>query len=161
MLDEEYMRLALKEAEKSFRSGDVPCGAIIVLNEKIIAMAHNEREKRRLTTAHAEIVAINKANKYLKRNRLDGACIYITKEPCLMCMGAILSARISKIVFGAYDPRFGTQYLAQNNQFNHKCDIVGGVLENECGAMLSNFFGKLRERNASSRRIKVKDKSTR
>lgn len=157
--NEDYMALALKESRKSLKSGDVPCGAVIVKDGKILAVAHNLREKKKLTIAHAEILAINKANKKEKCNRLDGAIIYITKEPCLMCMGAILSARISKIVFGAYDPRFGTMELATSNKFNHKCEIIGGVKEEECKAMLTDFFSKLRERNGSTRKITIKNKN--
>lgn len=155
--DEEYVNLAIRESRKSLKYDDVPCGAVIVKDDKILATAHNERERRKQTIAHAEILAINKANKRQKCNRLDGAIIYITKEPCLMCMGAILSARISKIVFGAYDPRFGTMNLATDNKFNHKCEILGGIKENECKAMLTDFFGKLRERNGSIRKTTIKN----
>lgn len=157
MTDEEYMSLAIHEGQKSIKHSDVPCGAVIVKDDKVLAVAHNKRESKSLTIAHAEILAITKANKKEKCNRLDGAVIYITKEPCLMCMGAILSARISKVVFGAYDPRFGTQELATNNKFNHKCDIVGGIKEKECKAMLSTFFGKLRQKNGSIRKNTIKN----
>lgn len=159
MTDVEYMKIAIAESYKCARSQDVPIGAVIVHDGKVISKAHNVKESKKLTTGHAEIVAINKANKKLKSYRLDGAIIYITKEPCLMCMGAILSARISKIVYGVSDPRFGTKHLATNNNFNHKCEIVGGVCEEECGERISGFFAKLRERNASSRKIKNKTKN--
>ena len=148
------MGVAIIEARKCIRHDDVPCGAVIVKDGKILSKARNVREKRKLTMGHAEILAIAKANKKLRSNRLDGAVIYITKEPCLMCMGAILSARISKIVFGAYDLRYGTMQLATNNNFNHTCEIIGGVLEEECKKILTDFFSKLRERNASSRKTK-------
>lgn len=157
MTDEEYIGLAILEGQKCLKHDDVPCGAIIVKDGKIIARAHNEKVRKKLTTAHAEILAINRANKKEKCNRLDGSIIYITKEPCLMCMGAILSAKISKIVFGAYDPRFGTKDLASNNSFNHKCDIVGGVREEECKDMLTNFFSGLRKENGSTRKNTTKN----
>ena len=117
----DYMRLCLKETKKCNKHKDVPVSAIIVKDDVIISKAYNRREKDNLTCAHAEILAINKANKKLKTNRLDGAEIYVTKEPCLMCMGAILSARISKIYFGAEDKRFGTKELATNNNFDVAC----------------------------------------
>lgn len=140
----DYMKIALSEAKKSLKSNDVPVGAVIVLDGKIIAKAHNKREKTNLCSAHAEILAINKANKKVKNFRLDKAEIYVTKEPCLMCMGACLSARIKKIYFGVGDERFGTKEFAQNNKFNHKCQVEGGILENDCRVLLSNFFKKLR-----------------
>ena len=152
MTDEYYMKIALKEAQKSLISEDVPVGAVIVLNDKIIAKAYNTREKKQLVTGHAEINALIKANKKVNRYRLDGAVIYITKEPCLMCMGALLSARIGKIVYGAKDLRFGTEQFARDNNFNHKCEVVGGVLKSECENLLTEFFKKLRGKNANSRK---------
>lgn len=157
MTDEDHMRIALLEAKKCFRYKDVPVGAIIVNNGKVIAATHNQKERKKTSTAHAEILAINKASKKLGSYRLDDCVIYITKEPCLMCMGAILSARISKIIFGAFDPRFGTMDLAVNNKFNHKCEIVGGVCEDECKVILTNFFQELRGKNASFRKAKIKN----
>ncbi len=138
------MREALSEAKKCATSSDVPVGAIIVLDGKIIAQAHNERERRGETIAHAEILAISIANKVVGDFRLENAEIYVTKEPCLMCMGAILSSRISKIYYGARDKRFGTEYLAKENNFNHKCEIEGGVLGRECEELLTNFFKSIR-----------------
>lgn len=144
MTDLEIMSLALKEAKKCEEYGDIPIGAVIVYDGKVICCAHNQKEKNHKTCDHAEILAINKANEILNTNRLDGAIIYTTKEPCLMCMGAILSARIKKIVFGAKDLRFGTKDLATQNNFNHKCEIVGGIMEKECSQIISDFFKKLR-----------------
>lgn len=144
MTNEDYMRLALAEAKKCDKFGDVPIGAIIVLNGEIVAKGFNQKEKNQATCDHAEILCIRQANKKLGTNRLDDAIIYTTKEPCLMCMGAILSARINKIVYGARDLRFGTKDMANHNKFNHKCDIEGGVLEEECSRVLSEFFKKLR-----------------
>lgn len=140
----DYMNLAIAEAKKCTKSGDVPVGAVIVFKNKVIAKAHNKREKNNMTTAHAEILAINKANKALKDFRLDNCDIYVTKEPCLMCMGALLSARIKKIYFGAKDKRFGTSSLAKENNFNHKCEIEGGILKETCESMLTEFFKSIR-----------------
>ena len=154
MTDVEYMKIALSQAKKSLESEDVPIGAVIVFDGQLLAECCNTREKDCLTIAHAEINAITKANQVLGRSRLDGATIYVTKEPCLMCMGAILSAHIDKIVFGAYDPRFGTKELARDNNFNHKCEIVGGVLEEDCSQLISEFFKSLRGKNASFRKDK-------
>lgn len=144
MTDDEYMEVALKECKKCGKSNDVPVGAIIVIDGHIVAKAYNQKEKNKSTCDHAEILCIKKANKKIKSSRLDTATIYTTKEPCLMCMGAILSARIHKIVYGASDLRFGTKDLAKDNNFNHKCEILGGVLEEECSKVLSEFFKKLR-----------------
>ena len=141
----DIMKVCLEEAKKCYKTGDVPVGAVIVKDGNIIAKSHNKREKNNKTCAHAEILAIEKANKKLKSSRLDGLDIYITKEPCLMCMGAILSARIKTIYFGAYDKRFGTKSLATDNNFNHTCEIEGGILEKECEQILSNFFRSLRK----------------
>ena len=140
----DYMNLAILEACKCLKTQDVPVGAVIVQNGKVIAKAHNQREKRSMTTAHAEILAINKANKKIKNFRLDECEIYVTKEPCLMCIGALLSARIKKIYFGAKDKRFGTSNLAKENNFNHKCEIEGGILKETCESLLSQFFKSIR-----------------
>ena len=138
------MKLAIIEAIKSLQSGDVPIGAVIVKDGEIIASSYNQKEKNNRVTDHAEIIAINIAAEKLNNYRLDGATIYTTKEPCLMCMGAILSARIKRIVFGASDYRFGTAELATNNKFNHKCQILAGVCKDECEKLISEFFKKLR-----------------
>ena len=150
--DEYYMLLALKEAKKSIISADIPIGAVVVIGDTVISRAHNTKERDSLVTGHAEINAINKASKKLGNYRLDGGTIYITKEPCLMCMGAILSARISRIVYGTKDFRFGTEHLASDNKFNHKCEITGGVLADECTNLITDFFKDLRGNNESSRK---------
>ena len=144
MNDEDYMKIALEEGKKSLKSQDVPIGAVLVLDDKIIGKGFNQKEKYNQVVCHAEILAIIEGSKKLKNYRLDNATIYTTKEPCLMCMGAILSARIGRIVFGASDKRFGTKDLAKENNFNHKCEITSGVCEEECVELLEKFFKSLR-----------------
>ena len=154
MTDIEYMKVALNEGKKCLKFGDVPIGAVIVYNDKIISKAYNQKEKNKLVIDHAEILAIKKACKKIKNDRLDDMVLYTTKEPCLMCMGVILSARIKKIIYGAKDKRFGTSNLAKENNFNHKCECVGGVLEEECSNMISTFFNHLRSKNEGFRKSK-------
>ena len=143
-MEEKFMFLALKEALKAKKQDEVPVGAIIVYEGKIIAKAFNKKEKKKSSIFHAEILAILKANKKLKRWNLKGCSIYITKEPCLMCYGAILSSRIDNIYFGAYDKKYGMEvekYLELNEKgFNHKANIQGGILEKECSHILTEFF---------------------
>ena len=148
-IEEKYMKIALLEAQKSLKWGDVPIGCVIVSEEgKIIARAHNQREKTGIPTAHAEILAINKAGKKLKRWNLTGCTLYVTLEPCVMCAGAMVNARISKVVFGAYDKRFGccgTIYnLASDEKFNHRCEVVGGIMEEQCVSPIKEFFRQIR-----------------
>lgn len=150
MTDEEYMQLALKEAHLALLSCDVPVGALIVKDGVIIAIAHNEREKTLDATAHAEIVAIRRANETLGTWYLDGCVMYVTMEPCVMCSGAIINARIQRVVFGAPDSRFGccgTLYnLPADSRFNHRAEITGGVLVKECAKLLTDFFKQLRDK---------------
>lgn len=148
-LDEKYMRLAIKEAEKAFLIDEVPVGAIIVKNNKIIARGHNLREKTNDPTAHAEIVAIRKACKKNKSWRLEGATIYVTVEPCSMCAGTILWSRIDRVVYGAKDLKGGalgtTLNLYETKNLNHYPSVTAGVLENECGNIISNYFKNKRK----------------
>ena len=148
----DFMKLAIREGEKSLKNRDVPVGAVIVKDGKIISSAHNQKEKKKSCVCHAEILAIHKASKKLRNFRLNDCEIYVTKEPCLMCMGAILSARIKKIYFGANDKRFGTIDFAKDNNFNHKCDYEGGLLKDECERLLSSFFAGLRGENEDIRK---------
>ena len=148
----DFMKLAIIEGNKCLKTQDVPVGAVIVKGEKVIAYAHNLKEKKKNCLCHAELLAISKASKKLKNFRLSDCDIYVTKEPCLMCMGAILSARIRKIYFGASDKRFGTINLAKENNFNHKCDVEGGLLKKECEELLKTFFSKLRCDNEDIRK---------
>lgn len=148
MNDDFYMDKALELAEKAEKKGEVPIGALIVKNGKIISKAYNNREKKQNALYHAEILAINKACKKLKSWRLDDCVLYCTLEPCIMCSGAIINARIKKVVFGAYEKKSGavvSKYtLLNDNGLNHNCDFVGGIKEEQCKTLLVNFFKKQR-----------------
>ncbi|MBU5668617.1 nucleoside deaminase [Peptoniphilus sp. MSJ-1] len=144
------MKKAIEIAKKSLETHDVPIGAVIVRNKKIIGIGYNKKEALHSPIAHAEILAINMASKNLNSYHLEGSDIYITLEPCLMCVGAILHARISNLYFGASNKRFGAVKSHQNieNLFtNHKINYKGSILEDECSSLISNFFSELRERS--------------
>lgn len=144
------MREALKEAEKAVQKGEVPIGAVIVSDSKIIAKGHNLKESTADATAHAEIIAIKKASKKLGRWRLTNSIIYVTLEPCLMCMGALIQARIERLVFGCYDPKAGAcgslYDLSQDKRLNHRIKVTEGVMAGECGKILKGFFNGLRNK---------------
>ena len=144
---EEYMREALKEAEKCIDTDDVPIGCVIVKNGEIIARGHNTREAFHTALGHAEINAIENACKALGSWRLENCAIYVTLEPCPMCAGAIINSRIGEVYFGAYDKKGGAVggiiNLFEEN-FNHKPKVQGGILKDECALILQNFFAKLR-----------------
>ncbi len=146
---EKFMKLALKQAEKAYLVDEVPIGAVIVLGEKVIAKAHNQIEKSQVPTRHAEIIAIEKACKKLKSWRLDGAEMYITLEPCPMCAGAIVNARIKKVYFGAYEKKSGSAKskfdILENSGLNHKTEFLGGVMEDDCARLLKNYFKEKRK----------------
>ena len=148
--DEKYMKLALKEAQKAASLDEVPVGALIVLNDKVIAKAHNLREKSNDPTSHAEINAIRKASKKLDSWRLEGATIYVTVEPCSMCAGALLQCRIARIVYGALDPKGGaiesSLELFKAKNINHHPELCGGVLKEECSSIISNYFKSKRNK---------------
>lgn len=141
---EKFMKKALAEAEKAKAIDEVPIGAVIVQNGKIIARAYNKRNKGKIATHHAEILAIEKACKKIGDWRLENCEIYVTLEPCPMCAGAIANARIKKLVFGAYDTAGTNKNLLsdilQDTRLNHKVEIEGGVLEEECRNILTTFF---------------------
>ena len=145
--DEKWMKLAIEEAIKAEKKGEVPVGAIIVLNNRIIAKAHNSPISKNDPTAHAEVLAIRNASKKLQNYRLPGTTLYVTLEPCAMCLGAVIHARINRIVFGTSDPKSGvcgsTANLTSETFFNHKIIVNGGILEQDCKQILQSFF-KLR-----------------
>lgn len=143
-----FMIAALKCAQKALEEGEVPIGAVVVCDGKVIARGHNRRTKRQIATAHAEVEAIEKACKKLKSWRIPECEIYVTLEPCPMCLGAMLNARIKKVYFGAYEAkgRSMTCQLAGANLVNHKIEVEGGVMEKECAEILSNFFSEMRKR---------------
>lgn len=142
------MQAALDCAAKALKKGEVPIGAVVVSNGKIISLGYNKRTKKQIATAHAEIEAIEKACKKLKSWRIPECEIYVTLEPCPMCMGAMLNARIKKVYFGAYEAkgRSMTAQLAESNLLNHRIEVEGGVMREECAGILSSFFSQMRER---------------
>ena len=142
--DEKYMLEAIKEAKKAESKDEVPVGAIIVLNDKIIARAHNLKENSQIAINHAEVLAINKANKKLSSWRLIDATMYVTLEPCLMCAGAIIQSRIKKVVYGAKDLKAGAIESIINindiKTINHHIEVTRGILEEQCSSIISNYF---------------------
>lgn len=150
--DEKYMKEAIRQARKAEEYGDVPIGCVIVYEDRIIARAYNKRNAKKTTLAHAELLAIEKASKKLGDWRLEECTMYITLEPCQMCAGAIVQARIPKVVVGAMNKKAGCAgsvlNLFQIPAFNHQVAFEQGVLGEECSQMLSAFFRKLRQRRA-------------
>ena len=146
-----FMREALKEAQKAYDQAEVPIGAVVVLNGEIIGRGHNLREKEQDATLHAEIKAIRQANQHLGSWRLEDCELFVTLEPCPMCSGAMILARLKKVTFGAFDPKSGTagtfMNLLQDERFNHQVEVEQGILEDECKEILQTFFKGLRERN--------------
>ncbi|HIW57121.1 MAG TPA: nucleoside deaminase [Firmicutes bacterium] len=137
-----FMNEAVKEAVKAYDCGDVPVGAVIVQNNKVIAAAHNRREADNDAAAHAEILAISTAGAVRGNWRLDDCDLYVTLEPCLMCCGAIREARIRRVYFGAYDKEYG--YMVSNGDIRHRAEIYCGIMEDECLKLISEFFQKIR-----------------
>lgn len=146
--DEKYMKEAIKQAKKAGKVGDVPIGCVIVYQDRIIARGYNKRNAKKTTLAHAELLAIEKASKKLGDWRLEECTMYITLEPCQMCAGAIVQARIPKVIVGAMNKKAGCAgsviNLFQISAFNHQVVFENGVLEEECSSMLSDFFKNLR-----------------
>lgn len=146
-MEEKFMKEALKEAKKAYEKLEVPVGAVIVKDGKVIARAHNLKETKNIATAHAEILAIEKASKKLNSWRLIDCDMYVTLEPCTMCMGAIISARIKNLYIGALDPKTGACGSFVNLselKYNHTVNIFKGILQDECEYILKDFFKKLR-----------------
>ena len=153
--DEQFMQEAISEALKAKQIGEVPIGAVIVVDDQIVSRAHNLRESEQRSIAHAELLAIDEACKTTGSWRLEDAVLYVTLEPCPMCAGAIVLSRVKKVVFGAYDPKGGCagtlMNLLDDERFNHQSEVIGGVLENECGELLSQFFRNLRQRKKQAK----------
>jgi len=147
--DEYFMREALRQAERAYEADEVPVGAVIMRDGKIIARAHNQVELLKDATAHAEMLALTQAEAAVGDWRLTDCDLYVTKEPCAMCAGALIHTRIRRVVFGCADPVAGAAgsvlNLLQMPGFNHKCDITSGLLQDECVALLQNFFRRRRD----------------
>jgi tRNA(adenine34) deaminase len=160
MDDERWMLLALDEAARAAEEGEVPVGAVVVQAGRVIGRGHNRTEALNDPTAHAEIIALSAAANYVHNWRLTGAAIYVTVEPCLMCTGALVLARVKRIVFGAHDPKFGAcgsvYDIPWDNRFNHRLEVQPGVLANEARRHLSAFFARQR---AARRELKSSPRS--
>jgi tRNA(adenine34) deaminase len=147
-MHEYFMRLAIDEAELAIQEKEVPIGAVIVYQDQVIARAHNQREQLHDPTAHAEMIAITQAAESRRSWRLDDCTLYVTLEPCPMCAGAILQARIPTVVYGAADPKAGAVEslfrMLDDLRLNHRCSIVSGVLADRCGQLLTRFFQEQR-----------------
>ena len=148
MTHDHYMRQALDQAERAFAEDEVPIGAVIVRGERAIAAAYNQRETLSDPTAHAEIIAITQAAAAVEDWRLEGCTLYVTLEPCIMCAGAILLARIPTVVYGATDPKAGAvqslYHLLNDDRLNHRCQVIPGILAAPCGELLTRFFQEQR-----------------
>ena len=147
--DERYMKIAIEEAQKACALDEVPIGAIAVVNDQILNTAHNLREATNNPLGHAELLLLEKLSRQSEDWRLDHATIYVTCEPCIMCIGAMLQARIPRVVFGCFDPKAGAcgslYNLAEDKRLNHQIEVTSGVLADECGKLLTDFFRKLRK----------------
>jgi tRNA(adenine34) deaminase len=156
MVPDSYMQLALEQAQQAWDLGEVPVGAVVVKDGEVIAVGCNQPIGRHDPTAHAEIVALRAAAEKLGNYRLPGCELYVTLEPCVMCSGAMMHARLAKVVYGASDPKTGAcgsvVNLFEQEQLNHHTEIVGGVMAEECGAMLKNFFAARRAAATAARR---------
>ncbi|MRW89593.1 tRNA adenosine(34) deaminase TadA [Duganella sp. FT80W] len=156
MASDAYMRLALEQAQQAWNLGEVPVGAVVVRDGEVIAVGCNQPIGKHDPTAHAEIVALRAAAEKLGNYRLPGCELYVTLEPCVMCSGAMMHARLAKVVYGAADPKTGAcgsvVNLFEQEQLNHHTEIEGGVLAEECGAMLKNFFAARRAAAAAAKR---------
>lgn len=152
--DAEWMTLALRLAKKAESKGEVPVGALIVQDGKLLSAAYNERETLNSALGHAECLAIHRASRKLGSWRLPNTTLYVTLEPCLMCAGAILQSRIDRVVFGAFDAKAGAvsslYKVLQDSRLNHRTDVIGGMLKTECGMILTEFFRRRRKQKKLS-----------
>ena len=161
--EEKFMREAIKVAKRGLSQGEVPIGAVIVYEDKVVARGYNRRAKLQLASAHAEMMAIDKACKLFHSWRLPEGCeLYVTLEPCPMCMGACLNARVDKVFFGAYEQkgRSLTSALAEANLLNHKTEVVGGVSEEKCSALLTSFFSGMRQKQKEEKERKKAEEAS-
>lgn len=161
--DEKYMKQALRLAKKAYENGDVPIGCVIVYEGRVIGRGYNRRNKDRSSLAHAEIMAIKKAVKFMGDWRLENCRMYVTLEPCQMCAGAIVQARIPEVVIGCMNPKAGSAgsiiNLLEMKEFNHQADVTRGILEEECSELLKDFFKNLRIRNKKEKMASMQDES--
>jgi tRNA(adenine34) deaminase len=148
MTDSEYMLFALEEAQKAKEEGEIPIGAILVYKDMVIAAGHNRKETAKDPTAHAEILVLRKGARILGRWRLTGASLYVTIEPCPMCAGALLNARISRLIYGASNPQYGAIesrfHITGEGVLNHTMEITSGIRQEECQALMDSFFARKR-----------------
>ena len=146
--DNDFMKIALEEAREAYRLGEVPVGAILVLDGKILAQAHNSPIMKNDPSAHAEMLVLRQAGEKIGNYRLTGAELFITLEPCVMCAGAIVQARLARVIFGARDPKYGAvgslYNILADERLNHQVEITEGILREECGEVLSRFFQQKR-----------------
>lgn len=158
---EKYMKEAIAQAKKAAKIDEVPIGCVIVKDDKIIARGYNQRNKRGSTLAHAEILAIKKASKAIGDWRLEGCTLYVTLEPCQMCAGAIVQARIPNVVIGCMNAKAGCAgsiiNLLSMKQFNHQVNVTKGVMEEECSKMMKEFFADLRKRKKEEEKKEVRE----
>ena len=154
VIDERYMKMAIKEAEQAARSGEVPVGAVLVKGGRVLAEGHNQCMKQSDPTAHAEVLVLRKGAKALGNYRLKDTIMYVTAEPCPMCLSAMIHARVSRLVFGTLEPKFGAVEsrfcLLRKNGLNHHVEVTGGILEKECTEILKSFF---KNRRASKKKV--------
>lgn len=153
--EEKFMKRAIAAAKRGLKQGEVPIGAVVVYEDKVVSSGYNRRAKLQLASAHAEMMAIDRACKKFHSWRLPEGCeLYVTLEPCPMCMGASLNARVDKLYFGAYEQkgRSLTAQIAEANLLNHKTEVLGGVLEEECSALLTDFFSSMRQKTKEEKR---------
>ena len=152
-IDERYMRLAIDAAHIAEENGDVPIGAVIVYQDRVIGRAYNQREQLTDPTAHAEIVALTQAATFMETWRLHGCTIYVTLEPCPMCAGALVLGRLDRLVYGCDDPKAGAcgslYDIVRDERLNHRLEVTSGVLANECAKLLQDFFRERRPNNGS------------